>query len=125
MITYKDASVTTTYGYYKCSICGAQFYGNGPAIHDLDACKNTEYLNCSYFVGPLCPEWDAAETIPVSFDEWCYSKQIKGNFKEALWHSLAAKQGADKIESLGQDAWAQEWKLVLDKFMAKALELYK
>ena len=57
----------------------------------------------------------------MNFDEWCYSKQIKGNFKEALYHSLAAQHGADKIESLGQDVWAKEWKLVLDKFMAKAL----
>ena len=57
----------------------------------------------------------------MNFEEWCCSKQIKGNFKEALYHSLAAKDGADKIESLGQDEWAKEWKLLLDRIMAKAL----
>jgi hypothetical protein len=57
----------------------------------------------------------------MKFDEWCYSKQIRGNFKEALYHSLAAKYTLEQVEGLGQDIWADEWKVVLDKFMAKAI----
>lgn len=119
----KDENATTTYGYFKCSICGAQFYGGGPAIHDLEECKNTSYDNCNYFVGPRCKEWDTAETPvePPNFDKWCYSKQIKGNWKEGLYHSLAAKfGGVDKIPQ-DENAWADEWNVLLKRIMAKAM----
>ena len=57
----------------------------------------------------------------MSFDKWCYSKQIKGNFKEALYHSLAAKfGGVDKIPQ-DEKAWSEEWNVVLKRIMAKAL----
>ena len=48
-------------------------------------------------------------TYPMTFDEWCYSERIRGNFKETLYHSLATKYGVEKIESLGQETWASEW----------------
>ena len=53
----------------------------------------------------------------MTFEEWCYSKQIHGNFKEALFHSLAAKYGVGKIESIGQDIWDSEWKEVLAQLL--------
>lgn len=57
----------------------------------------------------------------MNFDEWCYSKQIKGNWKEALFHSLAAKfGGVDKIPN-DEKSWAEEWRVVLDRIMAKAM----
>jgi len=57
----------------------------------------------------------------MNFDEWCYSKQIKGNWKEALFHSLAAKFGrVDKIPN-DEKVWAEEWRVVLDRIMAKAM----
>lgn len=52
----------------------------------------------------------------MTFDEWCCSKQIKGNWKEALYHGLAAKFGADKIPN-DEDVWASEWKVLLDSLL--------
>lgn len=54
----------------------------------------------------------------MTFDQWCDSKQIKGNFREALYHSLMAKH---ETVDLSQDELAAEWNIVLDKFMAKAM----
>ena len=50
----------------------------------------------------------------MTFEEWCYSRRIKGNYKEALFHSLAAKHGAENVESLGPEIWWKEWLEVLD-----------
>ena len=57
----------------------------------------------------------------MNFDEWCYSKQIKGNWKEALYHSLAARFGG--VEKVPQDEaiWAEEWNVVLNRIMAKVM----
>lgn len=61
----------------------------------------------------------------MTFNEWCSSKQIKGNFKEALYRSLAAEYTIEKIDGLGQDVWAEEWNKVLRKFMDIALGVMK
>lgn len=57
----KDNSVTTSYGFYECTVCGSQFYGNGPALHDGLECQGTGYQNCIYHVGPKCKEYAQAE----------------------------------------------------------------
>lgn len=71
----------------------------------------------------------------MTFDEWCYSKNIKGNWKEALYHSLYATHeenlsvclagyGGDDVDgyflnSLTQEDWEKEWKAVLAEAMKK------
>ena len=57
----------------------------------------------------------------MNFDEWCYSKQIKGDWKEALYHSLAARFGG--VGKIPQDEiiWAEEWNVVLNRIMAKVM----
>jgi len=56
----------------------------------------------------------------MTFDEWCESKQIKGNWKEALFHSLAAR--FDGINNIPEDEkiWADEWNIILSKFYVPA-----
>lgn len=55
----------------------------------------------------------------MTFDEWCDNMKIKGNWKDALYHSLAAKFcGVDKIPN-DPEVWASEWTLVLDSILAK------
>ena len=57
----------------------------------------------------------------MNFDEWCYSMQIKGDWKEALYHSLAARFGG--VGEIPQDEviWAEEWNVVLNRIMAKVM----
>lgn len=57
----KDESVTTSYGFYECPVCGSRFYGGGEAIHDKAECKDDGYENCIYHVGPKCKEYETAE----------------------------------------------------------------
>lgn len=45
----------------------------------------------------------------MTFSEWCQSKQIKDNWKEALWNHLCAKYGLEKVEKLTEDDWANTW----------------
>lgn len=59
----------------------------------------------------------------MNFDEWCYSKQIKGNWKEALFHSLATKFEGVKNIPENEDVWADEWKVVLRRIMSKVMGL--
>jgi len=58
----------------------------------------------------------------MDFEQWCYSKQIKGNWKEALYHSLAEKY--DDLDATGESEWATEWSAVLDH-VAKSLPSIK
>lgn len=39
------------YGYYSCSICHAEFYGGGRAMHN-PGCTEEGYENCAYVFGP-------------------------------------------------------------------------
>jgi len=60
----------------------------------------------------------------VTFDGWCESKQIRGNWKEAFYHHLMAKYSkydnpASVIDQLTQEAYAEEWNVVLKNIMAK------
>lgn len=52
----------------------------------------------------------------MNFDDWCYSKQINGNWKEALFHGLAAKFGADTIPQ-DETVWAEEWRVIIDRVL--------
>ena len=47
--------------------------------------------------------------------------QIKGDWKEALYHSLAARFGG--VGEIPQDEviWAEEWNVVLNRIMAKVM----
>jgi len=63
----KDDTVTTGYGFFECPVCGAKFYGGGPALHNT-GCKETGYDVCIYHVGPRCPEYNIAEQMDVMND---------------------------------------------------------
>jgi cytolysin (calcineurin-like family phosphatase) len=58
------------------------------------------------------------------FEKFCQDKQIKGNYKEALYHHLMAKyseydQPALVIDQLKQEEYEAEWKAVLSQVLAK------
>ena len=57
MKTEFDPGHMLTYGYFRCSKCGHEFYGGGPVIHG-DGCGETDYSACIYLFGPKeDPHW--------------------------------------------------------------------
>ncbi len=88
--------------------------------------EGKEWLDLMDSMNSDCASQIAAESpvAPPNFDEWCDGKRIKGNYKEALYHSLAAKfSGVDKIPQ-DESAWMEEWNVVLKSIMAKAMSAF-
>jgi len=56
------------------------------------------------------------ENSEITFDKWCYSKQIKGNWKEALFHHIMTKYAGQEvaIDNFSQDELACFWNEVLE-----------
>jgi hypothetical protein len=47
----------------------------------------------------------------MTFDQWCESKYIKGNWKEALFHHILATRSKDEIND--PEEWVKAWNEVL------------
>jgi hypothetical protein len=57
--------------------------------------------------------------VNMNFDEWCYSKEIKGNYKEALYHYILATRSGNKIDD--PQEWAKAWSELLDEISKSML----
>lgn len=61
------------------------------------------------------------------FNKFCEDKNIRGNFKEALYHHLAAKYAEYDnpiliIDQLKYEEYEKEWKVVLGEIYRKLME---
>ncbi len=58
------------------------------------------------------------------FDEFCREKQIKSNYKEALYHHLMEKYAEQDnpmlvIDRLNREEYETEWKVFLSQILEK------
>ena len=57
------------------------------------------------------------------FDKFCDEKQIRGNYREALFHACAAEYGFERIDMLTREEIGICWAAVLSQALAKWREV--
>lgn len=55
------------------------------------------------------------------FDEWCEERQIRGVWREALFHHVMASRSADKIND--PEEWAVAWNELMEEYSSKIGEI--
>lgn len=83
-LVYDPQNATMSYGFFKCAVCGSEFYGGGRAMHK-DGCSSTNYDTCEYHFGDK--QVKAARKAATSFgDDWSWYgvswKDILSQFPE-------------------------------------------
>ncbi len=53
------------------------------------------------------------------FDKFCNEKQLRGNYREALFHACAAEYGVERIDVLTQKEIVICWAVVLSQILDK------
>ncbi len=53
------------------------------------------------------------------FEKFCDEKQIRGNYREALFHACAAEYGVERIDMLTREAIGVCWATVLSQILDK------
>lgn len=56
----------------------------------------------------------------MTFDEFCNKKNIRGNFREALYHHIMAKYPTSILVET-EELFEEEWAIVLKQFYEKAM----
>lgn len=51
------------------------------------------------------------------FDQWCEERQIRGNWREALYHHIMASRSEDQIND--PEEWAAAWKELMEEYSSK------
>jgi hypothetical protein len=53
--------------------------------------------------------------MSMTFDEWCNSKSIRGNWREALYHQMMATREGPARDDPAE--WEKAWNEILDREM--------